>query len=643
MKKTKIIYSAILFVIISFPFLMGSGGAGPEYKCSKIPASLLKDAKSVLRNDDVRFEVVSKKKAIETIKYAITIFSKEERDKGNLVLYYNDLIKIKDLEGVIYDANGVKVREMESDEVKDYSASGEYELYSDARVKTVGLYYDSYPYTVEYKYSVYYKGYIDWPEWVTQSSLEPVEHTSFEVLIDKEKDLRYWKNSDSLKPDISIVDGQKKYYWHADNLPKLSKDVVGEEEEDYAGVVKIAPDEYEIAGAEGKMSSWKEFGSWYYNLCKGKDKLPEEAKKEIAALIKTDDDTVAKIKKLYEYMQKRTHYVSVQLGIGGWMPFDATYVHERGYGDCKALANYMQAILKEAGIASYQTLINSGTHAKPITLELPANQFDHVILCVPVKTDTLWLECTSQTIPMGLIHSSIINRYALLVSEEGGKIVHTPPTCPNDNLQIRKSTVNIESNGNAMANSATNWKGIPQDYFIEMYHDSSPEEREKWALNEIDIPNINLKNLEFSGVDSAKGDVQLYAKIELHKYASLSGERLFFLPNLMEKRKYAPPTVKKRLSPVRLSYPYHDVDTVVFSVPEDFTVEAIPPEADYKSSFGKFHSKSAYENNKLIFTRSLEIFNCTIPASEYTEYQNFFTSIVKADKAQVVLIKKKQP
>ena len=49
-------------------------------------------------------------------------------------------------------------------------------------------------------------------------------------------------------------------------------------------------------------------------------------KQKIHELTDKLPDTKEKIAKLYEFMQQNTRYVSIQLGIGGWQPFDATYV-----------------------------------------------------------------------------------------------------------------------------------------------------------------------------------------------------------------------------------------------------------------------------------------------------------------------------
>src|SRR5690606_27634424 len=125
---------------------------------------------------------------------------------------------------------------------------------------------------------------------------------------------------------------------------------------------------------------------------------------QVEKLIAGVTDEKEKISILYKYLQQNTRYISIQLGVGGWQPFDAAYVAKNGYGDCKALTNYMQSLLKTAGIPSYYTVVyagSSGYAQNRFVEDLPSNQFNHVILCVPGMKDTTWLECTSQQSPPG--------------------------------------------------------------------------------------------------------------------------------------------------------------------------------------------------------------------------------------------------
>ena len=66
-------------------------------------------------------------------------------------------------------------------------------------------------------------------------------------------------------------------------------------------------------------------------------------------------------------------------------PFPATFVDEKKYGDCKALSNYMRALLKAVDIPSYYALIRAGENEEPADFDFPHNNFNHAILCVPFK------------------------------------------------------------------------------------------------------------------------------------------------------------------------------------------------------------------------------------------------------------------
>jgi hypothetical protein len=616
-----------------------------EYDVKKIPHALLADADAIVRTQVITFEVKNKKESALKMKRAVTIFKREKRDYGFISIPYDKFSEINDLDGAIYDADGKKIRGLEKSDIKDFGSFEGYSIVSDARIRMAELYDDHYPYTVEFTYEIEFNANLQWPSWMSQMSLDAVVHSRFEVILPKEESLRYWCSNDSAKPviahDVSRDGSKKIYIWEARNLPKLSKDIVGDDEEDFSTIVHIAPSLFEIDNYPGDMRTWSGFGKWWYSLIKERDKLPESAQKDVQSILQPSDSVRAKIIKLYRYMQKRTRFISIQLGIGGWQPFDAAFVHEHGYGDCKALANYLIALLKAAGITAYPVLIRPGDYRYPFIESFPSNQFSHVVVCVPLQKDSVWLECTDSSIPAGHLSSSTEQRGALIVTPEGGFVVHTPCSVPEQNLQSREATVELAPLGSAKSRSITRSSGDQQDDIRHAIDEAAPQEREQWILKTLDIPTANLKNYTIEGIENRSMTISVSLELDLPRFASRSGERIFFKPNLMERRTYVPPALERRLSPIRHSYPYQDKDSIVYIIPSGYALESLPAEIHLKTSFGSFDSKTAISGDSLVvYTRCVRIQEYTVPAGNYSEYRKFWSNVANADRAQVILIRK---
>lgn len=614
---------------------------GNEYDIKNIPSKLKKDAGAVIRKDLTTFEFQDESWTVLKAVYAVTIFTKEKQHYGELQLSYDKFRTISDFEGTIYDADGEEIRDLRKSDTDDYSAISNYSLYEDARVRSAELYHDKFPYTIEYSYEIRYQNFIGWPAWYSRNSIDPVEYSGFKVITPKNYELRYWRNPISSEPEVTIAGSDKIYLWEYENQPRLLIEAVDNDLEDIAAIVRIAPYSFDIESNKGSLTSWKEFGEWFYRLTQDRDKLPESAINEIKNTILPGDNDKQRIQKLYKYMQSKTRYVSVQLGIGGWQPFDAEYVYNKGYGDCKALSNYMVTLLKTIDIKAFPVLINSGNSRYPMITEFTSNQFNHVIVCVPLKEDTVWLECTSQIMPAGNIGWNNENRNALMITPEGGVVVKTPVSKSDKNLQTKNFEVTITPRGLADAKGNIVWSGNQHDYVNPVYKDYPPAEKEKWIKNLPNVPDVKLNEYIFNPSTELESGIELNLDISFPKYGSVTGNRIFFHPNLMERKFTAPKAVGERLSPVRITYPYLDIDSILYNLPPDYMIEAIPDEVNINSSFGEFSSKMEKVGDEtLLFIRSLEVRENFIPAENYSDYQKFFSDVVKADKSQVVLVKK---
>ena len=641
-KNKLLIILSILFVL----YLNSSkvyGNEKNEYDVANIPKGLHVDANAVIRKDVLILDVKGDDESTVTVKYAVTVFNKEGQKKYNhMNVGYDKFREIEDLDGAIYDASGEKIRSLESEDVKDYSEISGFSIFEDSRVKKAELFYDKFPYTVEFTYKILNYGFVDFPDWIVQPGEESVELSHLEVIVPDNYKLRYWCNRDSVKPEITKDRDEITYLWESRNLPEQSDDILANDYEDYSTVVLLAPSAFEIDDYKGDASSWKSFGYWTYELAKGADVLPEQAVHKVHSLISPNEDIHEKIKKLYQYLQSTTRYVNVTLGIGGWKPYNAKYVFENGYGDCKALSNYMVALLKEAGIHAYPVFIDAGEKQFRLIKQFPSVQFNHEIVFVPLKKDTVWLECTSTVSPYNQLGAFTENRYGLMFSENGGTLVHTPKTNYKENIQKSFASVRFNSFGNADISYNIKWSGDQEDEVRGNLEYASADDKDTWVGSAIQVPNIVNLHYNLDALGSRLPKISLSASLISEKYASVNGDRIFFKPSLIHRHTYIPIRNPERISPVLLSYPYLDIDSVYYQIPEGYNVEAVPNSVNLNTSFGTFISKTIVTGDSaVIFHREIEMRKYSIPAKNYDEYRSFWSDVVKADRESVVLVKKK--
>src|SRR5690606_16092221 len=117
--------------------------------------------------------------------------------------------------------------------------------------------------------------------------------------------------------------------WEVKNLKAVVREAYSPGLRQIAPLVLFGPTEFEMQQYKGNMATWQDLGKFIYALKQGCDVLPDNVKQQVRDLTAGVNEPYEKVKKLYEYLQANTRYISIQLGIGGWQPFDAKYVAEK--------------------------------------------------------------------------------------------------------------------------------------------------------------------------------------------------------------------------------------------------------------------------------------------------------------------------
>ena len=611
-----------------------------EYAVSKIPEVLKEGALAVIRKQDVVYELISEKKAVYREHKVITILKKEADGLAFVYSGYNNLSRVDDIEAVVYDRFGKQVEKMKKSDIVDESFIDGFSLYSDTRLKYADMSQNTYPYTIESTLEVTYNYLYAIPKFQPQVHAKvSVEAATYTLTAPPGIYPRFREINYSGSKRESTEDGKRLIHWRLENIPVVQLESFGESLDDKTPHVLIAPGKFEYDGFDGDMSTWDSYVAWKEKLNANRNTLPDETIEKIRKMTAGKAD-IEKARIVYEYMQQRTRYVSIQDGIGGLQPFESGLVDEVGYGDCKALSFYTKNMLEAAGLTANYTVVSAGDDPGKFYEDFPYHYTNHVILAVPIESDTIWLECTSQTKPFGFLGSFTDDRDVVMMTDNGAGLVRTPRYDHRVNTQFRTAKVQVGEDGKADIDVLTTYSGIQyENGDLDRYLHLGRDKQEKWVHDNTDIPSYELLDFNIENRPDRIPRAKVSLKLHVKKLTSVSGKRVFLTPNLMNQVENFLPNMDERKDPVFIRTGSYDIDTVIYEFPSNLRAEYIPDVAEMESDFGYYHASYKFIQGKLVYIRTFKFYEGTYEPEEYESLFQFLRSVEREDKKKVVLLR----
>ncbi|HTE00147.1 MAG TPA: DUF3857 domain-containing protein [Mucilaginibacter sp.] len=612
-----------------------------NYNAGLIPKDLLPYASAVVRNEEITTEIKDLDNVIYHVKRAITVLNKNGDNIAHMAVFYDKSTSVKYIRGLVFNEFGKQVGKFSQSDFSDQSTASSSSLFDDARVKHYIPAITSYPYTIEYEYEVKYRQTLYFNRWMPNAETNlAVEKSTFKFTCKPDFNIRIKELNLDEKPIIeNTKDGLKTYSWKVNNIKALKDEPLSLGEIKYATQVIIAPEQFKYFGINGSFKNWQELGKWTYNnLLNDRDQLLIETVDHIKEITKNISNPKARAKKVYEYMQQKTHYISIQEGIGGYQPFKANDVDQLNYGDCKALVNYTMALLKATGINSWYCRVKAGSRKASLWSDFASmDQTNHIILCIPFKNDTTWLECTNQTMPFGFLSDFTDDRTVLACTPEGGKLLHTPKYTIEDNLEKRKAEFSINEAGELQGQMETWFGGTTYDDRDWVIQDASSE-RVKDIKRLYPINNLEVDKLEYTQDKTPKPNTTEKLKLSASEYASVSDGKLYFSINSVN-RKRPLREVRNRVNPVSINRGYTEEDEIAYTIPKGYHLDLSPLKVTINKPFGNFNVSFTLDGDKLKYTRKFQIKEGEYSKDVYQELVDFYQAVADADNYNVALVK----
>jgi hypothetical protein len=598
---------------------------------------LKREAYSVVRDYKAVVTASSQKSMIVHYHRVVTILNKKGEDHALWNCTTDDFSQLTSFSGKIYDEQGkvrqkLKRSDVHTSQYSEHLATDNQKNYVEPPVM-------DYPYTIEYDWEVKSSnGYVEYdffsPVWTDRQALEKA---SLKVTVPTGTKIRYMGLPHEQNPQKQGDGKNDVYVW---NMPAM-RCLIDEEYDDHSlyicpSVIAI-PYEFVFGESSGILDTWENKGKWYYQLAEGRGTLLPADKQKVKELTANCTSDKEKIAALYKYLGEKTRYVSIQLGIGGWQPMKAEEVGKTGFGDCKALTNYMQALLKEAGIESCQTIIS--TRYSELLKDFPnMHQTNHVILTIPqADGSNMVVECTNPQLPLGFVSGDYAGHQALQVVNGMGKLIRIPEYTPDNNYETLVADVQLQADGKSVIKFSADHYGERYEGVRSIVYQDDKKRKERvghWiSLQDPVVESVKVNETK-TGVPHL--DVQSEVK---GTYGKVNGNKIFINCNPFRDI-HTPRFRKDRTRPIIAESTYRFDDEIRISLPEGYVYPAGQSADSSTTDFGSYTLDIKQDGQKLIIKTCITINKGRFDISRKDDFAGFREKASKMFRKQIIVEKK---
>jgi hypothetical protein len=612
-----------------------------EYSALTISDSLKENANAVVRLNQIDIVIASQRSMNIKNKRVVTVLN--EKGLGAIEAYenYDRSSPVKSILATVYDSFGKEIKKVKRSDFKDVSAVNGSTLFSENRYIYLDYTPIQYPFTVVFESETETSNTAFIPQWLPLNDyFVSVEKSILNVSCPSNLVFKYKEFNFSNFNIKKTVDAPTSLSFVATKMLAQKEEMASPSVSYLFPRIMMGLELFHLEGVDGAAKTWTEFGKWYNEkILFGTTDLSEETKAKMKTLVGSETDPIKKAQIIYKYVQEKSRYVNISIGIGGWKPMFANDVDRLGYGDCKALSNYTKALLNAVDVPSYNVVLYGNPRKRDIETDFVSMQGNHMILAIPNKDKYVFLECTSQVDPFGYQGTFTDDRNVLIMKPEGGEIVRTKIYEDADNTQISKGTYSIAENGDFSGKIGIVSEG--SQYSQKFNNEKlAPTEREAfykdyWStINNLKISKINFKN------DKDKISFTENAEISAVNYGNVSANKMMFAVNAFNPLDQSVKRIRNRKNPFEIQRGSVDIDEIEIALPVNFSIEFLPSNVEINGKFGEYKTEIVKkDNNNIVYKRKFFLKKGLYTNKEYDEFRLFMEQVSRNDNAKIILTK----
>lgn len=645
-KGISVIFVLAIMSVCSSP----AGASTPDWlrSLAQQPAKhYADDVNAVVLLDEGETTVKDNGEIIGHYRIVYRILRPEGKDYARHEVGFDNETKITYLHGWSITAKGQEYEAKEKDAF-EHSLST-YEIYSDDKEKILVLPGADVGTVVGFEYEHKVRPYLFQTEWYIQGPL-PVERSHYTLQLPSSWEYRAnWVNHPDVPPTVT----GNTYSWELTDIPRIETEYSQPSYLALASYIVVTFFSEKIKNQTYK--SWAELGAWHSQLIAGTREPSSALQQKVQDLAPASLALLDRIKALAYFAQHDIRYAAIEIGIGGLRPHPAADTFAHRYGDCKDKATLLSTMLAQIGVKSYLMLVHTVrgifTEKSP-----PSVGFNHAILVIQLPDGTfktplpalyehpklghlLIFDPTNPWVPFGQLPYYEQDNYGLLVTENGGELLHLPMSPPELNELKRSAKLKLLQDGTLQGEIEEVRSGYRAMLGREYLQSETQKDRKKTIEHFLgaNVGSFQVDSFELVNADDIDKDLVLRFKFTADHYAKTAGPLLLVRPRVVGEAAGYFDATKPRHYAYEFPAPKVDIDSVEITLPEGFKVDELPDPAKASFPFGEYTSKTEAAGNLLKYTREYKMTTTLVPLDHIEQLKHLFSDIITDEKNMAVL------
>ncbi|MBS1850720.1 MAG: DUF3857 domain-containing transglutaminase family protein [Acidobacteria bacterium] len=608
------------------------------------------ETNAVVLLDATEITILSADEHIEHYRRAVKILRQEGRQEAHVGVTFRGQDKVLSVHAWGRDSAGHEYELKDKDFLERNSFTEV--LYSDIRRRAASIPGAGPGSILAFEYEVRRHTWVNQLQWFLQEDV-PVRATTYSAQFPAG-----WEYRDSWSgvPLAKAIENGGHVEWTVRDLPAIEHEPMMPHILSLSARMDIT---YFVPGNPGFVpASWDGLGKWYSALANGRRTITPEIADKTHQLLAGKTSFDDKLRTLASFVQGEVRYVAIEIGIGGHQPHYAADIFRARYGDCKDKVTLLSTMLQEAGIRSYYVLIDTDRgFVKP---SLPSSLSNHAILAVELPDDAknqayhsvvtlkngkryLLFDPTNPYLPVGWMAGYLQDSYALLVTDDGGELVHTPILPPEQNTLLRNGHFVLDSSGalsgeiveERSGDRASSERGA-------LLHVDQQNRTQHWerrlsgSLQDFTLQNVSVEQLE----DFQKNLLLTYHFVA-PQYGQARGPLMLVRPRVLGIMSFDIDR-KPRHNPVEFDDVTRETDTYEIEVPADYVVDDVPEPVKLDLGFASYQSKIEVQGKKIRYWREYLLRQPALPPDHIADLRKL-EGIIGGDENSAVVLKKVTP